>query len=96
MNTLGGSYSSPQTLPYLPNDSDLDLSDDDLAFSLGGTPQFMSTQGSMGTARGLQATEHVTRSPQPVASVETSAERDLKWVSGYVFILKKFWQRIVQ
>ncbi|XP_048586432.1 lysine-specific demethylase 7A isoform X2 [Nematostella vectensis] len=72
-------YNTHNPLPLLPNDSDLDLSDDELGFSLGGTPQLPSTQGSLGTTHGLQATEHKARPNQPVASMETStSDRDLK------------------
>ncbi|XP_031568389.1 lysine-specific demethylase 7B-like [Actinia tenebrosa] len=60
----------------LPNDSDLDFSDDELGFSLGGTPQFMNTSASIETTQGLQSTSTEARL-QPVAQME-SKDRDLK------------------
>lgn len=70
-------FSATQDNQILPNDSDLDFSDDELGFSLGGTPQFMNTSGRIETTQGLHSTSTEARLPQPVAELE-SKDRDFK------------------
>ena len=67
---------------YFPESSS-DTSDNELNFSLGGTPslipvQSRTTQGSLGTTYGLQATGSDPRTQQPVAGFDWTSSADLK------------------
>ena len=77
---------SNKSAPLFPSnsaDSDSDTSDNELNFSLGGTPslipvQSRTTQGSMGTTYRLQATGSDPRTQQPVAELDWTSSADLK------------------
>ena len=73
---------SNKNASYFPESSS-DTSDNELNFSLGGTPslipvQSRTTHGSLGTTYGLQATGSDPRTQQPVAGFDWTSSADLK------------------
>ncbi|XP_078342492.1 uncharacterized protein LOC144628287 isoform X2 [Oculina patagonica] len=77
MNSMSNKNAS-----YSP-ESNSDTSDNELNFSIGGTPslipvQSRTTLGSMGTTYGLQATGSDPRTQQPVAGLDWTSSADLK------------------
>ena len=77
------SNKSASYFPTNSTESNSDSSDSELNFSLGGTPglipvQSRTTQGSMVTTYGLQATGSDPRTQQPVAEFDWTSSADLK------------------
>ena len=69
--------------PTHTTESSSDTSDNELNFSLGGTPSFVpaqlrTTHGSLATTFGLQTTGSVPRTQQPVAGLDWTSATDLK------------------
>ncbi|XP_068758652.1 lysine-specific demethylase 7A-like [Montipora capricornis] len=68
--------------PLDPTESNSDTSDNELGYSLGGTPSLIpvhsrTTQGSIGATSGLQATSD-PRTQQPVAGLDWTSSKDYK------------------
>ncbi|KAJ7379357.1 Lsd1/2 complex PHD finger containing protein Phf2 [Desmophyllum pertusum] len=81
MNSMSNKNAS--FFPTNSTESNSDTSDNELNFSLGGTPSLIpvpsrTTQGSMGTTFGLQATGSDPRTQQPVAGLDWTSSADLK------------------